>query len=271
VYIAKPPLYKVKSGKQERYVEQESELEEMLLTDKLEKFTISDAEGNQLKLTDTRWKTLGRLLREDDAWSARLRSDYGTELHELLTVTHILDSDATDAKGLIELAKAETPAERAWELEFVGDDPIAIDLLAKERATGLVKRHRVPLSLFESAEFKKLREVRRKLFELAGTAPFSVALGESRAESDSYIALREDVMSLSQKGIEISRFKGLGEMNPEQLRQTTMDPESRTLMQVTVEDAVQASQLFSKLMGDVVEPRRQFIETGAASVVNLDV
>ena len=271
VYIAKPPLYKVKSGKQERYVEQESELEEMLLADKLEKFVINDAEANQLKLTDARWKTLGRLLREDDAWSARLRSDYGTELHELLTVTHILDSDATDAKGLIELSKAETPAERTWELEFVGDDPIAIELLARERSTGLVKRHRVPLSLFDSAEFRKLREVRRKLFELAGTAPFSIALGESHAESDSYISLREDVMSLSQKGIEISRFKGLGEMNPEQLRQTTMDPESRTLMQVTVEDAVQASQLFSKLMGDVVEPRRQFIETGAASVVNLDV
>ena len=271
VYIAKPPLYKVKSGRQERYVEQDSELEEMLLKDKLEKFAISDSLGNELKLTDTRWKTLTRLLREDDAWSARLRSDYGTELHELLNVTHILDSDVSDAKSLIKLASADTPAERPWELEFTGDDPIAVDLIARERSTGLVKHHRVPLSLFDSAEFRKLRDVRTKLFELAGSAPFTVGLGESSSEAASYTELRDEVLALSQKGIEISRFKGLGEMNPEQLRQTTMDPESRTLMQVTVEDAVQASQLFSKLMGDVVEPRREFIETGAASVVNLDV
>ncbi|MEI6447183.1 MAG: DNA topoisomerase (ATP-hydrolyzing) subunit B [Actinomycetes bacterium] len=271
VYIAKPPLYKVKSGKQERYVEQESELEEILLHDKLEKYSVTDSNGNSLKLTETRWKSLGRLLREDEAWSARVRSDYGSEIHELLTVTHILDAGVKDAKELVKLAKAKTPEDRAWELEFVAEDPIAVELLARERATGLVKRHMVPVSLFDSTEYRKVKDVRAKLTDLAGTAPFTVIVGEGSAEADSHAALREEIMSLSQKGIEISRFKGLGEMNPEQLRETTMDPESRTLMQVTVEDAVQASILFSKLMGDVVEPRREFIEARASSVANLDV
>ena len=87
----------------------------------------------------------------------------------------------------------------------------------------------------------------------------------------SYAELHDTVMSLAQKGIEISRFKGLGEMNPEQLRETTMDPESRTLMQVTLVDAVDADRLFSTLMGDVVEPRRDFIHAHAREVANLDV
>jgi len=98
-----------------------------------------------------------------------------------------------------------------------------------------------------------------------------VTLGERSDTAASFEALRTAVLALAQKGVQLSRFKGLGEMNAEQLRETTMDPASRTLQKVTIEDATAADQIFSMLMGDVVEPRREFIETNARDVVNLDV
>jgi DNA gyrase subunit B len=271
VYIAKPPLYKVKSGRQERYIENDADLEDTLLQDRLEKFEIKDSAGKQLKLTEARWKTLTKLLREDEAWASRIRSEYGGDIHELLMTTHILDEGVASAKDLVKLAKAKTPEDRTWEIEYASEDPIGIDIMVTERSTGLVRNHRVPVSLFDAPEYAKLLAARGKLSDLAGIPTFDLALGESRSEATSYSELRDEILALAQKGMEISRFKGLGEMNPEQLRETTMDPETRTLIQVTVEDAVAASQLFSKLMGDVVEPRREFIQTRAASVANLDV
>ena len=96
-------------------------------------------------------------------------------------------------------------------------------------------------------------------------------LGETTPDAPSFEALREAVMTVAQKGISLQRFKGLGEMNAEQFRDTTMDPATRTLAQVSIEDAAQADLIFSTLMGDMVEPRRQFIEDNARLVANLDV
>ena len=96
-------------------------------------------------------------------------------------------------------------------------------------------------------------------------------LGDRSDTAASFEALRSAVISVASKGVQLSRFKGLGEMNAEQLRETTMDPASRTLQKVTIEDATAADQIFSMLMGDVVEPRRNFIEDNARDVVNLDV
>ena len=271
VYIAKPPLYKIKAGRSERYIELESELEEVLLQDKLEKYEIIDANGKSTKLTENRWQSLGKLLRDHEGWSARVRADHGTELFDLLTTTHILDEGIKDSKSLADLVKAPTPEEMTWELSFVSEDPVGVHISTMERSTGLVRSHKVPSGLFETTEYRKLSEVQSKLSSLAGVAPFKVSLGEAESEALSYAELRDTIMSLAQKGIEISRFKGLGEMNPEQLRETTMDPESRTLMQVTLVDAVDADRLFSTLMGDVVEPRRAFIESHAREVANLDV
>ena len=271
VYIAKPPLYKLKMGRQERYIELDSELEEVLLTDKLEKFVIEDAAGKQVKLTDARWTTLSKLIREHEAWSARMRSDFGTELAALLETTHILEEGVSDSKSLVELLKKKTPEERAWELDFIGEDPIAVEVLATERSSGLVRKLSLPVALFDSTEYRKLSEVIGKLHSTFGTGPFTVSLGEFHESVETHSRLREQVLQIAQKGIEISRFKGLGEMNPDQLRETTMDPETRTLMQVTLEDAVDAARIFSMLMGDVVEDRRKFIEDNARLVANLDV
>jgi DNA gyrase subunit B len=113
--------------------------------------------------------------------------------------------------------------------------------------------------------------VHHQLIELAGTPAFEVRLGDARESAASFEALRDAVMSVAQKGVKLQRFKGLGEMNAEQLAETTMDPASRTLAQVTLEDAAVADRIFSMLMGDQVEPRRAFIEENARAVANLDV
>ena len=109
-----------------------------------------------------------------------------------------------------------------------------------------------------------------ELVKMAGTPPFTVVLGAERAEALSFEDLRRVVMAVAAKGISLQRFKGLGEMNADQLRETTMDPETRTLQQVTMDDAAAADRLFTMLMGDKVEPRREFIEENAR-VATLDV
>jgi DNA gyrase subunit B len=114
-------------------------------------------------------------------------------------------------------------------------------------------------------------DVHGELAALAGTPPFAIRLGESRTEAGTFEDLRDQVLTIAQKGIEYYRFKGLGEMDAEELRETTMDPANRTLVKVTMEDAASADLVFSMLMGDQVEPRRAFIEENARLVTNLDV
>ena len=129
----------------------------------------------------------------------------------------------------------------------------------------------VPVDLFDAPEYRSFLKVHQDLVKLAGNPPFNVVLGDRSDEAASFEDLRTAVLGVASKGVTMNRFKGLGEMNPEQLRETTMDPATRTLQKVTIEDATAADQIFSMLMGDVVEPRRNFIEDNARDVVNLDV
>jgi DNA gyrase subunit B len=142
---------------------------------------------------------------------------------------------------------------------------------ATEAKTGFALTHRLKHSLFDSQEYRQLARVHEQLVELAGTPAFEVRLGDSQETAATFEALREAVMTVAQKGIKLQRFKGLGEMNAEQLGETTMAPATRTLAQVTLDDAFAADRIFSKLMGDQVEPRREFIEENARAVANLDV
>jgi len=113
--------------------------------------------------------------------------------------------------------------------------------------------------------------VHAELEGLAGTPPFDVKLGKEEERALSFEELRRKVLDVARKGVDLKRFKGLGEMNADQLYDTTMDAERRTLQQVTIDDAAAADQIFSTLMGDRVEPRREFIEANARNVTNLDV
>jgi DNA gyrase subunit B len=125
--------------------------------------------------------------------------------------------------------------------------------------------------MLDSTEYRSFVRVHEELRGLAGTPPFTVSLTKGAREARSFDALRRAVLEVAGEGVKAQRFKGLGEMNADQLYDTTMDPEKRMLQRVTIDDASAADQIFSMLMGDKVEPRREFIETHAREVTNLDV
>ncbi len=271
VYIAKPPLYRVKQGNQETYLERESELEELLLRDKLEQFELVDATGETRKLTPSRWQSYIRRSKEYEGWGSSLQADYGHEVVQFLEESNLLDEQVktlAEAKALLE---REAPEGEPFDTEVVSstDDLVVVKAIA--RSSGLARTHRLPRELFEDNEYRKFAEVHAALLKQVGRPPFTVSRGEKRTVALSFQALRGAVMELARQGVTLTRFKGLGEMNPKQLRETTMDPATRTLARVTLEDATAADRIFSMLMGDQVAPRRDFIETHAKEVKFLDV
>ena len=149
--------------------------------------------------------------------------------------------------------------------------PPQLVVKAIHRASGLARTHRLSADLFKSTDYRKLVEVHGELLKQVGRPPFEVTLGSKRRGADSFGLLRRAIVELAKEGVQPQRFKGLGEMNPEQLRETTMDPSSRTLQRVTIEDATAAERIFSELMGDKVDPRKRFIERHAKEVRFLDV
>jgi DNA gyrase subunit B len=266
VYIAKPPLYKLKQGRNERYVEKDSELEEILLSDKFEKFDIRDGAGNPFKLTEARWQRYTRLRKQYEGWASALRAEHGHDTVRFLEESSILDEQATTVEEALAIIKRGSVDGAVHTTELVSDeDADELRIRAIETRTGLAQTHPIKRTLFESPEYKTFIKVHAALVELAGTPPFTVKLGDKSDEALSFEALRETVLDVvrRQPGVGLNRFKGLGEMNAEQLRETTMAPETRTLAQVTMEDAAAADRIFSMLMGDVVEFRRQFIEDNA--------
>jgi DNA gyrase subunit B len=271
VYIAKPPLYKLKQGSSERYVEKDSELEQILLSDKLEKALVFDRDATQFKLTEVRWQRFSRLLKQYEGWSSTLRAEYGSDVVTFLEESGVLDEQVATGAAALELIERSQIENAPYETSLVRQDDVHITVRAVETKTGLARVLLIPRRLFDAQDLRNFTRVHGQLTELAGRAPFSVKLGDATDDAASFHGLREAVLRVAQKGITLQRFKGLGEMNAAQLRDTTMDPATRTLAQVNIEDAAQADQIFSTLMGDMVEPRRQFIEDNARLVANLDV
>ncbi len=271
VYIAKPPLYKITQGRRETYIEKESELEELLLHDKWERFEVFDRHGSQFKLTEARWQRYGRLLKQYEGWASTLRAAFSHELVQFLEESQILDRQISTDASLDELLSQPAPDSEPFSVDLVSSDPVEVVIRAVERKTGLARTHRLRRSLLQSEDYRQFLRVHKQLVDLAGEPPFQIRLADNEAEALSFEELRRCVLQVAQKGVKLQRFKGLGEMNADQLGETTMNPESRTLQQVTMDDASVADRLFSMLMGDQVEPRREFIETHAKSVTNLDV
>ncbi len=271
VYIAKPPLYKLRQGSRERYIEKESELEEILLAEKWEKILVFDRHGSQFKLTDARWQRYVRLLKQYEGWAHTLRGQHGHDVVQFLEESSLLGEQVTSAEGAIELLGREGLEGEAHQTELVSQDAEEMRVKAVEASTGFARTHRIRRALFDAHEYRQLVRVHAQLIELAGTPPFDVRLGDASETALSFEALHGAVMAVAQKGVKLQRFKGLGEMNADQLGETTMAPATRVLAQVTLEDAAAADRIFSKLMGDQVEPRRAFIEENARAVANLDV
>ena len=271
VYIAKPPLYKVKSGKQDVYIEKESELEEVLLRDKLEKLEVADREGRQFALTHPRWQKYGRLLKQYEGWAAALRAEWGHDPITFLEESTILDDAAADAEAVIAVLKGDDPESEPYLTELTGETDSELTVRVIERKTGTAATYRLARALFSTPEYTGFVKIHKELESLAGTPPFSVVLGKKERDALSFEELRTKVLEICRDGVPLQRFKGLGEMNARQLFETTMDAETRTLQLVTIDDASAVDLTFSMLMGDAVEPRREFIETHAREVTNLDV
>ncbi|HXW58505.1 MAG TPA: DNA topoisomerase (ATP-hydrolyzing) subunit B [Solirubrobacteraceae bacterium] len=271
VYIAKPPLYKLKQGSRERYIEKDSELEDILLSEKWEKISVFDRHGKQFKLTEARWQRFNRLLKQYEGWASSLSAAHGHDMVQYLEESSLLSQETLDADAATALLTREGLEGETHATELLSSDEVALEVRATETTTGFARTHRIPRSLFHSQEYRQLGRVHAQLVELAGSPAFEVSLADAHERAPSFEALRDGVLAVAQKGIKLQRFKGLGEMNAEQLADTTMDPATRTLAQVTLEDAASADRIFSMLMGDQVEPRREFIEENARTVANLDV
>jgi DNA gyrase subunit B len=271
VYIACPPLYKVKQGNQEQYIEKESELEEWLLDRNLGDLTVVGAEGGEgIQLTKARFQRFTRHLRDHERWASTLRAVLGAPLVSFLQRHGLVEVRPPSLEGLAEVIPASGTG--AVALSVVGLDAQAETLRVRsiETDTGEAHTVTVPLTVFRGRELAGLAEARGRLRDVIGSPPFEVRRGTKRRPAPTYETLRGAVLELCREGIALNRFKGLGEMNSEQLWETTMDPERRILQRVTMEDAAAAELLFSMLMGEKVEPRRAFIEKNAQAAV-LDV
>ena len=271
VYLGKAPLYKLKNGSTDLYIEKESELEEVLLRDKLEKIEVVGRDSEQFSLTHSRWQKFGRLLKQYEGWAAALRSEFGFDTVTFLEESQILDSKATGADEVLKVIEAGAPEGEPYETELLEQDDDEMTVRVVERKTGAASTYILRKDMFSRPEYASFVRVHGELEQMAGTPPFDVRLGRKEETALSFEELRKKVMDVAGDGVNIQRFKGLGEMNPDQLYDTTMDAERRTLQQVTVDDASAADEIFSKLMGDAVEPRRIFIEDNARNVTNLDV
>jgi DNA gyrase subunit B len=268
VYIAVPPLYHVKLGNQELYFEKDAQLEELLVRERVKQMAITSRDGDTAALTEARWTRFSRSLQELEAWHAKLADEYGAA-SEFVLEHRLVESDATNGDELAAALAAIPP--NGYELEVTERIGDLFRVKVVETETGTARFADVPAELFASRAYDGLRRTYEKLAELAGRPPFRVVHGKKAATADTFAELRERTLELAKEGMQISRFKGLGEMNPEQLWETTMDPARRLLLRVEVDDAAAADQVFSMLMGDQVEPRRNFIEQNAKDVKYLDV
>jgi DNA gyrase subunit B len=269
VYIAVPPLYKVKLGNQEFYFEKDAQLEELLVRERVGEHEVTDRSGQTVKLTEARWRRFVSALAEFEGWLQRLRADFGIPAAEFVITHRIV---AGDAGSLAELGQAiEAAPDNGYALSVLNATDGNLEVKVVETETSSATHVTVPAELLSSPIYANLRKAYGRLTEITGPPPFQLSVGKKRREALTFSALRSEALDLAKDGLQLSRFKGLGEMNEEQLWETTMDPARRLLVRVDVEDASAADRIFSTLMGDQVEPRRAFIEANARDVRFLDV
>jgi DNA gyrase subunit B len=280
LYIAQPPLYKVKKGRREQYIKDEGTLRRHLLDLAFDTAEVreSDAAGpipaERLRPLLERASEYARLLSR-----LALRRLDERVVDAVVSVGLPQESDLADEAGLrARIApQIETQLSRLHPVVLpvtwsVLPDPEhgAWVLRAETRRAGVVFRTDLDSDFVRSPDFQRLSALAAQMAD-AASGPFQIRAGETQEELPTPPALLERLLELGQKGLSIQRYKGLGEMNPDQLNETTMDPAKRTLLQVKIEDAIEADEIFSTLMGDEVEPRREFIERNALDVQNLDV
>jgi len=269
IYIAVPPLYKVKLGSQEFYFEKDAQLEELLGRERIPGVEVTSRDGEPVKFTEARWSRFVKDLHQYEGYFARLRSDFGAPATELMILHRLVEHEIEGPDDLPRVIGEIADNGYALSVLEHADDEFRVRVVETETSAG--RNITVPSELLASPMYGGLRNAYRKLVDQVGPPPFRVRVGKETEIAETFDVLRERVLEAAKQGIQVSRFKGLGEMNAEQLWETTMDPAKRLLMRVDVEDASAADRAFSMLMGDAVEPRREFIEQNAKDVKFLDV
>jgi DNA gyrase subunit B len=266
IYIAQPPLYRVKRGKMDRYIRDEREFSRELMKRATEEHVVKGKTGKALEGGDLTQFLLN--VQELEQITAKL----GRRLREPKLVGLLAESeldkktDFADKKKLQELVKAIEKAKLKIETKIAWDEEHSLNELVLTNGA----ERRINWALASTADFKRLRALWQAIGE-SDKPPFTVTHNGDKVTKDDSLGVLNYVLEDAKKEFTITRFKGLGEMNPEQLWATTMNAETRTLLKVRLEDAVAAETIFSTLMGENVEERRKFIEDNALEVVNLDI
>ena len=275
IYIAQPPLYKVKKGKSETYVKDDVELNQILLRTALEGATLQVRAGAE-PMSPSALETLAR--KYVDFQNAVRRSPRRYDAHVLEQMLHLPEIALVDREDdakliawgaqLEQMLNAVPMAGRHYAVTLQPGTPAHLVVTRVEHGNAVEKHlHR---EFFNSSEYRRITDLSRTLVGLFGPGAI-VRRGDNKQDVASFREAIHWLLDEARRGQSIQRYKGLGEMNPEQLWDTTINPETRRLVQVRIEDAHAANELFSTLMGDEVEPRREFIERNALLVSNLDI
>jgi DNA gyrase subunit B len=271
IYIAQPPLYKVKHGKTERYLTDEHELKQMLLRLALEEAELhTSARSEPLKKEALEQVAKDYLLAE--AVIERVSRLVDEEvLHALLRQPVALDLSGEKAAQASARTLAAVLLPLGMKVEPKYDEKTERNILVVSRTQhGIVRQCVIDADFVQSGDYGQIKRTAQVLQGLLGEGAYVKRGSEQQAVREFREAI-DWLLGEVQRGVGIQRYKGLGEMNPEQLWETTMDPKSRRLLKAQIEDAISAGEIFSTLMGDEVEPRRQFIETNALGARNLDI
>jgi DNA gyrase subunit B len=278
IFIAQPPLYKVKRGKQEQYVKDDAELNSYLLNVAMEKAALhvnADAPAITGQALSGLAENYVRVMSILD----RLSRSYDRNILEQMLYLPRVTKEAIEDKTFMSdwanrlqdaMLSAANGSGVRYSVELAAEDSTIAGLRIKRHQHGVDDESSISIHFFESPEYAQIAELATELTDLIGNGAY-VVRGEQRCDIDSFKQAMEWLMTEARKGQAIQRYKGLGEMNPDQLWDTTVNPETRRLMQVRIEDAVAADEIFTTLMGDQVEPRREFIENNALAVENLDI
>ncbi len=270
LYIAQPPLYKVARGRSEVYIKDVPSLEDYLIAQGLEGAVLRLSSGEEIAGAD-----LARVIEGARSFKRVLDAfptHYPRNILEQAALAGAFDPGAVDAdlqsvanRVAERLDMVAVEYERGWEGRITQDHGIRLARVLR----GVEEVRTLDGAVLRSGEAKRLSDVSKETRDYYGD---SAALARKDREQMIYgpTDLFEAILDEGEKGLTLQRYKGLGEMNPDQLWETTLDPEARTLLQVKVDDLADADDLFTKLMGDVVEPRREFIQKNALSVENLD-
>ncbi len=270
LYIAQPPLYKVAEGKSETYIKGEEDFNRYLMNRAIEKSEVI-AQATGKKMTDKRLSLLlERIYTYHDLAQRIQKKGYSRSLIALLLENGVRNKSTFEEKGKMADLQKRLRKSGFEVFDLSWDEEHNLYGFEVQESNGKDVRTRVHWELIASVEYRHLYQVRQEVQEMA-PPPYILVEKGKKVTIDHEEGLLQALNQLGREGLSIQRYKGLGEMNPEQLWETTMNPETRTLLKVKVEDAIEADEIFSILMGDEVEQRRQFIEENALFVQRLDI